>query len=139
VGEILRQVSLENVEVVRQFYEAWNGDDRRDATFPFIADDFEWVNPPYAVEPGTRTGVDGWLQAMENLSTAFHDYEHRTGEFVDLGERVLCYTTFVVKAGMSEIAFERDEPHLWTLRDGKIIRLQWFHDRNEALEAAGLD
>jgi uncharacterized protein len=128
----------DNVDVVRAMYEAWNRADRRDATLPFIADDFEWVNPPYAVEPGTLHGVQGWLRALDNLYAAFEDFEHQPGEFVDLGERVLCFARFVVKASASEIAFERDEPHLWTLRGGKVVRLEWFHDRNEALAAAGM-
>ena len=129
----------EDVALLRSFYDAWNRDDRREATLPFIAEDFEWVNPPYAVEPGTRRGPRGWLRVLDNLDGAFDDFEHRPGEFVDLGGRVLCYATFVVKAGASEIVFERDEPHLWTLRGGKVLRLQWFHDRREARRAAGIE
>ena len=25
------------------------------------------------------------------------------------------------------------EQHLWTIRDGKVLRLQWFHDADEAV------
>ncbi len=46
-------MSPENVEIVRAVYEAWNGPDGRRAALAFVADDFEWVNPRYAVEPGT--------------------------------------------------------------------------------------
>ena len=27
---------------------------------------------------------------------------------------------------------------VWTIRDGKVIRVEWFRQRAEALEAAGL-
>jgi ketosteroid isomerase-like protein len=28
--------------------------------------------------------------------------------------------------------------YVWTVRDGKAVRFQWFNDPAEALEAAGL-
>ena len=33
---------------------------------------------------------------------------------------------------------ERREFHVWTLRDGAVVRFQWFYQRDEALEALGL-
>ena len=33
---------------------------------------------------------------------------------------------------------ERREFHVWTLRDGAVVRFQWFYQRDEALEAVGL-
>ena len=55
-----------------------------------------------------------------------------------MGSRVLCFTTFTAKTSADGVAFTQDESHLWTLRDGKVVRLAWFHDRREALEAVGL-
>jgi ketosteroid isomerase-like protein len=131
-------MSQENVEAVRALYAAWNGPNAREQVLAFLSDDFEFVNPTYAVEPGTRRGHAGWLQAMDSLDGAFHHYEHELGEPRDLGDRVLFFTTFVASTSADSVAFRQKEPHLWSLRDGKVIRLQWFHDRAEALEAAGL-
>ena len=131
-------MSQENLEVVRALYEAWNGPDGRRAALAFIADDFEWVNPSYAVEPGTRRGHEGWSAAMDNLEAAFHHDSSEPMELRDLGDRVLCFTTFTARTSPDGVTFTQDEPHLWTLRDSKIVRLEWFHDRKEALEAAGL-
>jgi ketosteroid isomerase-like protein len=132
-------MSQENVEIVRALYEAWNGPDARHAALAFLADDFEWVNPGYAVETGSRHGHGGWSAAMDSLEAAFHSGGSiEPMEFRDLGDRVLCFTTFVAKTSPDGVAFSQDEPQLWTLRDGKIARLEWFHDRREALEAVGL-
>ena len=127
-----------NVEIVRAFYAAWNSTDRHAATAQFLAEDFEYVNPDYAVEAGIRRGLDGWRTVLANLDAAFDRNEHHVGEIVDLGDRVLCYATFIARTGASQIALEREETQLFTLRDGKIARLQWFHDRDEARAAAGL-
>ena len=90
-------MSRENVEVVRALYEAWNGPNGREAALAFLSGDFEYVNPDYVVEPGTRHGHAGWTQAMNSLDAAFHRSEHKVGEAMDLGERVLCFTTFVAR------------------------------------------
>jgi len=131
-------MSQENMEIVRALYEAWNGPDGRRAALAFIAEDFEWVNPSWAVEPGTRYGHEGWSAAMDSLEGAFHSDRNEPIEFRDLGDRVLCFTTFSATTTSGGVAFTQDEPHLWTLRDGKAVRLEWFHDRREALAAVGL-
>ena len=49
--------------------------------------------------------------------------------------RVLWHTIFHAR-GHSGAAIHVPEQHLWTVRDGKILRLQWFHDADEARRAA---
>ena len=132
-------MSAENIELVRALYEAWNRPDGDEDVIGFLSDDFEFVNPGNAVEPGTRHGHTGWGQAMSSLDAAFHEFRHELGEMRDLGDRVLCFTTFVARTTDDSVAFRQDEQQLWTLRDGKAARLQWFHDRAEALDAAGLE
>lgn len=131
-------MSRENVELVQAVYDAWNGPNGREEALAFLSDDFEWVNPDYAVEPGTRHGHAGWSEAMDNLDAAFPHREHEVGEVRDLGDHVLCFTTFVARTSADTVAFRQDEPHLWTLRKGKVVRFQWFHDGAEALDAVGM-
>ena len=38
----------------------------------------------------------------------------------------------------SRIDVEMPVMLVWTLRDGKVVRVVWFLDRDEALEAAGV-
>ena len=38
----------------------------------------------------------------------------------------------------SGVDVESHESALWTLRDGKVVRYEWFNGPNDALEAAGL-
>jgi ketosteroid isomerase-like protein len=47
--------------------------------------------------------------------------------------------SFHARGRDSEAQIDVEEQHLWTLRDGKILRIQWFHDAEEARRAAGLD
>jgi ketosteroid isomerase-like protein len=136
--EILGAMSAENVEVVRRFYEVWNSPEPRDALLPLVSEDFEYVNPPYALEPGVQRGHQGFLAAQANLDAAFDQFEHDPGELVDLGDRVLAWATFRARAKTGGLRYEKAEAQLWTVNHGMIIRFEWFHDRGEALEAAGL-
>jgi ketosteroid isomerase-like protein len=131
-------VSEENLEIVRQVYLAWQGDEPESAPLGFLADEFEYVNPPYAVHPGTRLGKEGWASAAKNLSDSFESWAHTPGEMIDAGNMVVVMATFRARGRGSSVDLDKYEPHVWTLRDGKVTRFQWFNDRDEALRAAGL-
>jgi ketosteroid isomerase-like protein len=134
----LATVSDGNLDIVRNLYAAWHSDQPETAPLKFLDDDFEYVNPPYAVHPGTRRGKDGWITAIQNLSESFESWGHVPGEMIDAGERIVVMTTFKACGRGSSVDLEKFEPHIWTLRDEKVIRFQWFNGRDEALEAAGL-
>jgi ketosteroid isomerase-like protein len=101
--------------------------------------EFEWVNPPYAVHPGTRRGIEGMTKVIENLRESFDHQEFVPGELRELGDgRVLWEGVLRARGRDSGALIEVDEQHLWTFRDGRILRFQWFHDAVEARRAAGL-
>jgi thioredoxin reductase (NADPH) len=131
-------VTTVNIDLVRRFYDAWNGADPAGQCLAFLSEDFEWVNPSYAVDPGIRRGHDGWRQAVENLASTFEYYRHEPGEMLVNGERVLCLAKFHAR-GHSGAALDKDEPHVFTLREGKVARLEWFHHTPEAYAAAGME
>ena len=131
-------MSEENVEVVRRIYELWAGRGS-DRVLALIAEDLEYVNPPYAVHPGTRRGPDGWLAAAANLDESFDGWVHEPGEILDAGDKVVVMATFRARGRGSSVELEKFEPHVWTLRDGKVVRFEWFNERDEALRAAGIE
>jgi hypothetical protein len=82
-----------------------------------------------AGQPPCRLG--DVLQRLDELSG-------EATEFIDAGENV--FTVLHEKAGVgdSDVFVERDLFHVWTLRDGLLVKLRTFKTREEALEAAGL-
>jgi ketosteroid isomerase-like protein len=131
-------VASANVQLLGRLYEAFNGPDPL-AVREFLADDFEYVNPPHAVEGGVRRGHEGFAEVVGSLDTAFQTWSHEPGEFLEADDKVVCFTTFKARGRDSAVGYEIVEPHVWTLRDGKAVRLEWFHDRDEAMAAAGLE
>jgi ketosteroid isomerase-like protein len=125
----------DNVRLVRRFYEAWEAMDL-EAIFSLLDPAVKWINPDYAVEPGTRVGHEGFATVMSNLASSFDAYRHQPGEVVDLGDRLLCHTIFHARGRDSGAQLDIPEQHLWTVRDGRIVELRWFHDAAEAEAAA---
>ncbi|MBA2764880.1 MAG: nuclear transport factor 2 family protein [Thermoleophilaceae bacterium] len=131
-------MSRENIETVRGLYEVWNGPGPPERLLRLMAPNVEYVNPSNAVEPGIRRGHEGVLEALASLDAAFDEYGHESEALVDLGDRVLAWVIFRARATTGELRYEQAEAQIWTLRDGLITRLEWFHDRAEALKTAGL-
>jgi ketosteroid isomerase-like protein len=59
-------------------------------------------------------------------------------ELIDAGERVISMETTRGRGVASGAAVELHQCGIWTIRDGKIVRMACVEKRDEALEAAGL-
>jgi ketosteroid isomerase-like protein len=124
-------VSQENVEIVRAIHEEWrNGHLGR----RYMVDDIEYVNPPNAVEPGTRIGAD----SFENVFSVYETVRFEIDRLIDGRDKVVMIGKMTGRARATGIEMERAHSQVWTLRHGKATRMEWFHDEREALEAAGL-
>jgi ketosteroid isomerase-like protein len=129
-------MSKENVEMVRRAYEVFDTD--LDELLALLDPGIEWVSPADAIEPGVRRGRDGVRAAFAATAMAWDRPTHVAEEFTEAGDRVLATVTFRGHGRGSGMDAERTEFHLWTIDDGAIVRLEWFYQRGQALEAAGL-
>ncbi len=127
----------QNVEVVRSVYAAWSRGD-----FPGPAEvmdeAIEYVNPPGAVEPGVRRGIVAFGVALTKVFEGWSAWQMEPEQFEAVGEQVAVVVRFRATGRGSGIVVEGRESALWTLRDGRVVRYEWFHEPADALEAAGL-
>jgi uncharacterized protein len=131
-------VSSTDLQLIRRLYEVWNGPAGMRAALDLFDPSVEYVNPEGAVEPGTRHGHAGIVGVLQALDSAFSDYTHELHELIDGGDRVVALTTFKACGRDSGAWVEVPEQHVWTLRNGRIVRIEWFHDERKAKKAAGL-
>ena len=120
-----------NLEVVRAIYAAWA--ERRSAG-EFISDDFEYVNPDYAVETGTRTDK----RALRGVLDVFPDFHVEPERFLEAGDDQVVVLGTATGTGASGVPMEWKQGFVWTVKDGLATRMRWFNDHGEALRAAGL-
>jgi ketosteroid isomerase-like protein len=95
------------------------------------------VNPESAIEPGIRRGYAGMLGVLEAVEGSFVEYVHEPVRLVDAGDKILAHVTFRAR-GHSGAIVEKPEQHVWTVRNGRVVRFEWFHDEPAARVAAGL-
>src|SRR5262249_35295017 len=77
-----------------------------------------------------RQGFRDWLEAWEGI-------EYRADELIDLGDNVLAMVSVSARGRTSGIEVEYETPQLWTIREGKVVRMRVFDDREEAMKVAG--
>jgi ketosteroid isomerase-like protein len=124
-------MSRQNVEIVRRIYEAWeHGTSARE----FIAEDVEYVNPPYAVEPGVRKGRSSFAR----ITDAYDDVKVRPTRFVEAGDDVVVLATITGTSRGAGVPIDRNHGYVWTIRAGSAVRFRWFNSHAEALDAVGL-
>ncbi len=100
--------------------------------------DVEYVNPPYAVEPGVRRGPDAVVRAMRGFAEVWENSRHELHELFDGGDVVVASVSWYTRSRGSESELVQEEAHSWGLQGGRIARFEWGKDLGKALEAAGL-
>ena len=125
------------MEIVRRALEAL---DRRDLSswLALSDEDLEVVPSRDWPEPGVRgpeAAFDWYVQAFETLQP----FRTTDTEFIDAGsDKVLLQYRTALEGRGSGAKFEVRRWCVVTMRKGKALRTEWFTDRAEALEAAGL-
>lgn len=130
-------MSGENVALVRRFIDAFNRSDV-DSLAGYYDPDVELHEWPTAPGAQAYHGIDGVRQALD---TWFEVWEWMRVEIVDLaeaGDRVLVTLDQRAKGRGSEVEVEIRSYNVYTFRDGKVMRMELFTEREPALEAAGL-
>jgi ketosteroid isomerase-like protein len=132
-------MSEENVEIMRQMLDAFDRRDRA-AWLALRVPDCEVI--PSAMWPEVDA-IRGREAAWDFYIEVTEPFQRRPlapdTEAVDAGtDRVLVHHQTVVRGRTSGADVELNYWLVVTFREGKVLRDQWFTDRADALEAAGL-
>jgi ketosteroid isomerase-like protein len=124
---------IETVEALLAAYRRGDVEAMLDLNHP----DGEWVNPDYAIEPGTRRGREEIRRAIERISEFFEAVEVESMERTPDG-RILVVSRVRSRGMAGGPGIEALTGTLYTVRDGLLVRYEWFLSPEEAREAAGM-
>lgn len=96
--------------------------------------DVEWQT--YLVPgPGGATycGCDGVRELWSDVRNVFAGYRNDPEQLFDLGDKVVSFICISGRGSRSGVDVEARIAHVFTFRDGKILRVESFEDRDEAL------
>jgi ketosteroid isomerase-like protein len=132
---ILPGMSQENVDKTRSFIEAYNRRDF-DAAVEFFHPQVDWVLPEHQSMDsccGPAEVMGFWREIDEN----FDALRLRPQEYVDAGDRVAVRLRHFGRGRESGIEIDTELYHqVSTFRDGIMVRIEYFTDWSDALEAA---
>ena len=143
-------MSQENVEIVRRTYAGQDlsvpgsvsrYDGPPESIKGLIDPEIEWQGPrefPDLAE--TVYGYEGMGRYAAKVAEVLDDYRMVPERFIDAGDdRVLVFSRERGRGKGSGAEVQTHlTAHLWTLEDGKAVRMQSYWERADALEAVGL-
>jgi ketosteroid isomerase-like protein len=131
-------MSQENVDLVRQAWEAWERGDLTTALANISPDMVTYAASPLPF-PGAYPGRDGLLRLQSEWAEGFDEVAVSTLAFIDAGEdKVVVRALHAARGAASGVPVETDVWYVFTIRAGKAIRADVFNDKAQAFEAAGL-
>jgi ketosteroid isomerase-like protein len=128
-------MSQENVELVRSIFLAWlRGEMATDGFDPEIA-----MIESSAIPGATSAyGIDAVRRYMASFANYWDAIRFEPQEFIDAGEQVIVIARLVGRGKSSGVQVDRVWAYVWTVRDGKALRMEGYASREQALRAAGL-
>ena len=128
-------MSEENVEVVRKAiaYEYHGVGNRAEAEAIF--DPQVVLNP---IDEAASSGFDAMRSDMERWASAFAELKVTIEEIIDAGDQVVVVAHHQGQGRASGVKVDTRFYEVYTLREGKVSRVDEYTERAEALEAAGL-
>ena len=128
-------MSEENLEIARNAINAWNAG-AMDALRALYSPDAVYVTPPDWIG-GSYVGRDAVMEQFRELRDVWpDDSSFGRPEFWDGGDYVVVQIPF--HSATRGLALSTEVAWVYTMRDELIVRLEFFHSSEEALEAAGL-
>lgn len=139
VGLSERAMSQEDANVIRRAYEVWNESGPAAVTEQFWAEDAVYREGPGWPDAGVFEGRAAALARMQRLVELVGPITVHLDELIDLGDgRFVAYTRMVGESAASNPPYTQEFAVVQRLRDGLVVEADYYLDRSQALEAAGL-
>ena len=130
-------MSRENVEIVRNGFEAWDRHDYEAAASHF-SPDVEIDVTDRVLNPAIYRGLDGAMRFRDEIAETWDEFHVEIEDVVPAGDEVV---VLVRSSGLGRASGAQvDSRAAWVaaVREQRITRLRLYRDRSRALAAVGL-
>jgi ketosteroid isomerase-like protein len=125
-----------NVEIVRDAVEVFRRGEL-EGLLALARDDFEVYLPPNLPNAGRYVGHDGFMVWLNQWLEAWEEFTIEITDTTPVGAgHVVAVTHQSGRGKGSGVAVEMDVAYLWEVREGKLVALQMYATREEALQMA---
>jgi uncharacterized protein len=130
------QTESKNIVAVRRLYEARGNPD---IVKTVLAPDVRWEVVEGFPYSGVYQGLDGVFDFFTRLFGDFENWDTEPAEIFEVGDRVIGLGFYSARARATSKSFKARFAHVWTMRDGLIIRLQQCADTVQLAKASRQD
>ena len=99
--------------------------------------EIEFRLPESGMNTGTYRGHEGIGELMDSYLDAFEHFRIEVEQSFEAGDQVVAFVRATARGRSSGVDVETRPAHVWTMRDGKALRMEVFPERERALEAVG--
>jgi ketosteroid isomerase-like protein len=128
-------MSQENVEMVQSALERFAASG--EPPWDLLHNDVE-VHDHDIVDAGEYRGHAAFGRWLEDWAAAWSEYSMEPEDFLDAGDRVVACILQKTTGHGSGVALERHDAMVFEVRDAKIVRVDYYNNRQQALKAVGL-
>jgi ketosteroid isomerase-like protein len=138
LGDALGALGDDKPAIALMSYDAFNRGDLEEA-LSVMAPDIVWHT--YLVPGpggGTYHGHDGVRELWADARNIFGDFRNEPERLISVGDRLLVMIRICGWGKESGVAVEAKIAHIHTFQDGKVVRVESYEDREDALREAGI-
>ena len=124
-----------NVQILEQLYDAFGRGDIA-AVLGAFDPEIEWISAEGAPYPGTFHGPDAVLQNIfMRIGMDWDEFRAEPTEYIDGGENVVALGVYSGTYRDTAKSMRALFAHVWTLRDGRLVRFRQYVDTRKMFEA----
>ena len=125
-----------NADVIRKLTQLWNAGDNEGVLELYTEDAVTQTGPSWP-EQATSRGRDEIRAGMEEWQAAWETMKVSVESLEEVGaDKVVAVGAWHIRGRVSGIEGEMPLFILFTIRDGRVARLEWFEDHDTAVAAA---
>ena len=141
--ELVRRAQPERIDMVKLFRSSNAPDpavtpDSAGVDATVFADDFEveFISETYgSLRPPSR-GPQGFAEAWLEWLEPWESYQVELEGFIDAGDKVVSLVRVLARSERDAVPVEHQPAAVWAVRDGKVVSVRFYLEREAALEAA---
>jgi ketosteroid isomerase-like protein len=129
----------EDIATIHRIYEMW-ANRNWEGFFELLAEDVTWYPPPESFEARVG-GREALRSTIDAYNESFEEFRPELEQILvaPQSDRYLALVTIHTKGKGSGAELDIKPGQLFTMRDGKVVEMRVFPNRDDAMAAAGLE
>jgi ketosteroid isomerase-like protein len=136
VGQEEQAMSQENVEMVREGFAHFLA--TGEPAWETLHEQIE-VHDHDILDAGEYRGHAGYRRWLQDWGASWSEFSLQLDQFIDAADRVIAVYRLKATGRVSGVTLERQDAMVCQVLDGRVVRIDYFNNLEQALEAVGLE